>query len=36
MAFQLLLQRDIQKEHESLLHSSACEMADIKKTSEVK
>lgn len=36
MAFQLLLQRDIQKEHESLPHSSACEMADIKKTSEAK
>lgn len=35
VAFHLLLQKDVQKEHESLLHSALCEVAGIKKKSEV-
>lgn len=31
VAFYLLLQKDVQKEQESLLHSTFCEIADIKK-----
>lgn len=31
VAFHLHLQKEVQKEHESLLHSAACEMTDIKK-----